>query len=468
MKFRHTKIICTIGPKTCSYDMLEKLARAGMDVARLNMSHGDHAWHEDVIRHIHKLNRDESLDVSVMVDIMGPQIRTGDLDDPLKLKKGDRLTLAVDYDEKDVNSVWVSYDRFLDDIKIGDTILIDNGLLKLKVFEKNARSVICRCLNKYVLTSRRHVNLPGHKLRLPSLTKKDWSDIHLAQELDVDFLALSFVRSAKDLTLVKSYLHKKKTPIDVIAKIETREAVSDIKNIVNAADGIMIARGDLGAELPFSEVPILQKEIIELCNDANKPVIVATHILESMIEHATPTRAEVTDLSYAVFQRADCVMLSGETAVGAYPVESVKTMAQVVDRIEKELLKEDIVFLHENNTSKEEIVESASVMAVNLKAKAIVVFTHSGNSARLTSRCRSGIPIYAFSREEKVDEKLRIAWGVQAFHYRSPDDPEKKIQTAFDMLRKKKLLRLGDKVIVVSDVVTATKERVGSVQIREI
>ncbi len=469
MKFRRTKVICTIGPKSDSKNQILKLARAGMNIARLNMSHGEHKWYESVIKNINTVNKRYGFNIAIMLDTKGPEIRTGDLPDPVKVKKGQMLTLTVcGAVNLAPNTIWINYDHFVKDVRVGDKILIDNGLLKLRVIKKTSTEVGCECLNNYVITSRRHVNLPKISLKLPAITKKDWKDISFAIKNEVNFIALSFVRRAKDIEQVKAYLIKKKVNISVIAKIESHESIPKIEQIIKASDGVLIARGDLGAELPYYEVPVLQREIINICNEMNKPVIVATHILESMIQHSAPTRAEVSDLSQAVFQRADATMLSGETAIGGYPVESVKTMVNVINRIEEEIYKEDMVILHDTSSEKEEMAEAASVMATNLKIKAILVFTHTGRLALLVSRCRPNSSIFAFSRTEGIDKKLQLAFGVYPFHYTAPDNSEKKIMKAFQILRKKHFLKKGDKVIVISDIRITGDKCVQSIQVREI
>jgi pyruvate kinase len=469
MKFRRTKVICTIGPQTNSKAQLLKLAQAGMNVARLNMSHGEHKWHKEVIRNVNAVNKKYDFNIAIMLDTKGPEIRTGDLPDPIKVKKGQMINLTIQgAPTLPPNTVWINYDRFVKDVHVGDRILIDNGLLKLKVIKKNSADVECLCLNGYTITSRRHINLPKSFLKMPAITKKDWKDIAFGIKHNVDFIALSFVRKAKDIEEVRKYLSRKKKDISIISKIESHESIPKVEEIIEASDGILIARGDLGAELPYYEVPVLQREIINICNEMNKPVIVATHILESMIQHSAPTRAEVNDLSQAVFQRADATMLSGETAVGNYPVEAVKTMVNVINRIEEEVYRNEAVLLHDTNSVKEEIVEAASVMATNLKVKAILVFTHSGRLALLTSRCRPSSPIFSFSRTKGVDKKLQLAFGVHPFHYTAPNDPEKKIKKAFQILLKEKYLKKGDGVIVVSDVRATRGKHIQSVQVREI
>ncbi len=467
MKFRRTKVVCTIGPSTIEPADLLSLMRAGMDIARLNMSHGEHSWHKGAINTVKKLNTRYGFRTAIMLDTKGPEIRTGDVSEPVKLRRGDTLILTIRRAVKlPKNTVEVNYDNFVNDVKVGDKILVDNGLLRLTIFKKTKLDVFCQCHNGFTLTSRRHINLPKSNVTLPAVTKRDWDDIAFGAKNGIDFVALSFVRRAKDIEDVRAFLQRRKSSAGVIAKIESHQSILHLEEIIRASDGVLIARGDLGAELPYYEVPVIQKEIISRCNEYNKPVIVATHILESMIEHPMPTRAEVNDLSQAVFQMADATMLSGETAAGKYPFESVKTMVSVIERIEREVYTNETVLLHETNSVKEEVVEAAAVMATNLKVKAIVVFTHSGNMALLTSRCRPSVPIFAFSRTPSVEKRLAMAFGIEAFHYASPDNPERKIQIAFSILLAKKLLKKGDRVIVISDVLTSDQLKVPSVQVR--
>lgn len=435
---------------------------------RLNMSHGDHVWHARVISDIRKLQK-QGYALAIMVDITGPQVRTGDLKIPLKVRKGDILRISTrglsDHDHKMIS---VNYDHFATSVKLGSTIVMDNGLLKLRVIGKTADSVRCQCLGNFTIGSRRHINLPGVSLKLPFLTKKDWDDLKFGITQDVDFFALSFVRRAKDILQVRKFLEKKRFSASLIAKIESHESIKVLPEIVEVSDAVMVARGDLGAEVPFSEVPILQRDIIDLCNLKSKPVIVATHILESMTEHPTPTRAEVSDLANAVFQGADAVMLSGETANGAYPLEALEAMTSVIDRTEEDVLRNHSALLHHDNVLKEELAESAAVMAANLHAKGIVVFTHSGYLATLSSRSRPVVPVFAFSRTPKVDRKLLLAWGVKPFFFQAPEDSESRISKAFHILQKAKYLRKGDQVILLSDILSGADKRVHTVQVRTI
>ncbi|MEN8258030.1 MAG: pyruvate kinase [Thermodesulfobacteriota bacterium] len=463
---RKTKIVCTIGPRTESYEMLKALTMKGMNIARLNMSHGDHGWHGKVIHHLKRLNRKEKRAVAILLDTKGPEIRTGDVNPDIQLKTGDLLTFTIRKKAKlEPYCVEVSYDGFIDDVSVGDTILVDGGMIGLEVVEKSACDIHCKSLDEGVLSSRRHLNIRGKSADLPSITEKDWADIEFAIEQGIDFIALSFVREASSIIELQHYLKGKNAKIDVVAKIESAEAIPDLAEIIEAADGVMIARGDLGAELPIEEVPHLQEEIIQRCRKAVKPVIVATHMLESMIINPTPTRAEVTDITQAILQGADCTMLSGETATGKYPLRALEVMDSVARRTEERQRLDARVEVEPSSIAKYEITRSAATLNNNLEAKATLVFTRRGLMAVLVSRCRPSQPIYAFTNTSHVRRRLAIHWGVQAFIVKFSNDPETTISRAIELLTAKKIVSSGDRVVVVSDILAGGKF-VETVQVR--
>jgi len=463
---RNTKIICTIGPGTASFEMLKQLVENGMDVARLNMSHGSHDWHRTVIHHIKRLNKKFGGAVAILLDTKGPEVRTGDVCRDLVLKKGDQLILTVRRQaELEANTVEVSYDGFVSEVEVGDTVLIDGGMLSLKVRRIAGKDIHCECLDDAILTSRRHVNIRGKSADLPSITDKDWEDIRFGIENGIDFIALSFVRTADAITELRRYLQCANASIDIIAKIESAEAVPHFDEIIARSDGILIARGDLGAELPFEEVPLLQEEIVRKCRAVGKPVIVATHMLESMIVNPTPTRAEVTDVTQAVLQGADATMLSGETATGKHPLKAIEAMDTVARRIERKMALDTTVRVVASENPKHEIARSASILNNNLHASAILVFTRRGLMAMLLSRCRPSAPIYAFTNTTHVRRRLGIFWGVHPFLVKLSKDPEVSITRALDKLLRRQLLRAGNRVIVVSDILVDGKF-VETVQVR--
>ncbi|HIJ80027.1 MAG: pyruvate kinase [Desulfobulbaceae bacterium] len=463
---RNTKIICTIGPRTASYEMLKQLAENGMDVARLNMSHGSYDWHRTVIHHIKRLNKKLGGALAILLDTKGPEVRTGDVCGDMHLKKGEQLILTVRRQaELEAGTVEVSYDGFVNEVEVGDTVLIDGGMISLKVRRIVGKDIYCDCLDDAVLTSRRHVNIRGKSADLPSITDKDWEDIRFGIENGVDFIALSFVRTAESITEVRKYIQAEKASIDILAKIESAEAIPHLDKIIDRSDGIMIARGDLGAELPFEEVPLLQEEIVAKCRAAGKPVIVATHMLESMIVNPTPTRAEVTDITQAVLQGADATMLSGETATGKYPLKALNAMDTVARRIELKLGLDPTVRVAATENSKYEIARSASILNNNLHADAILVFTRRGLMAMMLSRCRPSSPIYAFTNTTNVRRRLGIFWGLHPFLIKLSNDPEVSITRALDKLLHRQLLKPGNRVIVVSDILAGEKF-VETVQVR--
>src|SRR5256885_455714 len=322
---RKTKIIATIGPATESPEMLARLIGAGVNIFRLNMSHATHDWTRRVTSEIRSAAATSQRFVGIMMDTQGPAIRTGELPVPLDLEPGEKFTLTVRGERsEEERSVDVNYENFVNDINVGDVVLIDNGAIQIKVLAKSGKKVDCEVLTEGKLGSRRHINLPGVKVSLPALTAKDIEDVRLGLELGVDFIALSFVREARDLMQLRELFPESKPHPLVIAKIEDQEALRNLDEIIREADAVMVARGDLGIEVPYEELPIIQRRIIKICLRVGRPVIVATHMLESMIESPMPTRAEVTDVANAVFEQADAIMLSGETTVGKYPLKCVE------------------------------------------------------------------------------------------------------------------------------------------------
>jgi pyruvate kinase len=464
---RKTKIICTIGPNTASFDKLKKLAEKGMNVARLNMSHGSHEWHLNVIHGIKRLNRKFGSTIAILLDTKGPEVRTGDVKRDLVLRKGGSLTLTIRRQaELEANCVEVSYDGFVNEVEFGDTILIDGGMISLLVKEVTAKDVRCICLDNGVLTSRRHINIRGKSADLPAINDKDWQDINFGIENHVDFIALSFVRSASAIEELQRYLQEKKAPIDILAKIESAQSIPHLDEIIAVADGIMIARGDLGAELPYEEVPLLQDEIIRKCRAVGKPVV-ATHMLESMIVNPTPTRAEVTDITHAVQQGTDAVMLSGETATGKHPCKALEVMDAVARRIEKQMGLDTTVRVKATNNPKEEIARSAAILSNNLQAVGILVFTRRGLMAVLLSKCRPVAPILAFTNTTHVRRRLGLYWGIHAFRIDFSKDPEVSIQRAVEQLQRRGIIKAGERVIVLSDILVGGKF-IETVQVRTI
>jgi len=444
------------------------LAEGGMNIARLNISHGNYEWHRKVIKHIRTLNEKCQYSIAVMLDTKGSEVRSGDLKNELSLSKGDEFIFTVRREpEYPENTTEVSYDSFIDDVKVGDIILVDGGMISFKVKEKTAQDMICECRDGGILTSRRHLNIRGKSVKLPSITEGDWKDIEFGIKEGVDFIALSFVKTPGAVKDLKRFLAKKKSPAEVVAKIESAVSIQHLEEIIKASDGVMVARGDLGSELPFEEVPLIQEKIVKLSRFHGKPVIIATHLLESMIIHPTPTRAEVSDIAQAVKERADAIMLSGETATGNYPFKALEVMDKVARRIEKKMEESKKVIVPISDSPEEQITMSAAIIGNNIKADYILVFTRSGFMASLLSRCRPNSPIYAFANTMHVSRKLNLYWGMQSFHIEFFHNPEKTIQHAIAFLKKRKLIKKNHRVVIVSDIL-ASEEFVDTIQVRTI
>src|SRR5437773_3036495 len=430
------------------------------------MSHATHEWVREIVPRIRRLAEAAGRPVAILLDTQGPAIRTSDVKTDLDLKPGDILEFTVrGAKSKEPYSVDVNYPGFVKDVAVGDKILVDNGLIKLSVLDKGKDRVRTRVLTPALLGSRRHINLPGVHVNLPPLTKKDIADVGLGAELGVDFVALSFVRKPSDLVELRNLLGHKKSKAQVLAKIEDQAAVESIDNIIKTADLVMVARGDLGIEVPMEELPIIQRRIVKNCIRLGKPVVVATHLLESMIKNRVPTRAEITDVANAVFEQADAIMLSGETSIGQYPVECVEVLNRVATRNERSggagyaesAILED---------ARQKTVASAVVLANSLARSKIIVFTRHGRMARNTSNLRpERAIIFAFTPSEEVRRQLSICWGVCPVRIEFSDDPNVTIETAQKYLRDQKLTTAGDNLVVISDV-RARDALVDCVQLR--
>jgi pyruvate kinase len=463
---RKTKIICTLGPATQQTDVLRQLIQKGADVFRLNMSHADHGWVREVVPCIRALAQEARRSVGILLDTQGPAIRTGDLEAPLHLKQDDILELTVAGARSEGRySVGVNYEGLVDDVSVGDTILVDSGMIRLVVVEKQGKRVRCKVMTPGTLGSRRHINLPGVHVNLPPLTEKDLADISLGTELGVDFVALSFVRQKSDLDKLRGVLADNTSKALIIAKIEDQLAVRAIGDMIEGADVIMIARGDLGIECPMEELPIIQRRIVKSCLRLGKPVIVATQLLESMTTNPLPTRAEITDVANAVFEQADAIMLSGETSLGRYPVECVRVLNRVALRIERSGgagYAESAILADQ----RQKTVASAVLLANSLANSKIIVFTRHGAMARNVSKLRpKNAPIFAFTSSEEVYRQLSIYWGVYPVRIDFVDDPNATIEAAVMFLRRTKLAAPGDRLVIISDM-CAGEERVDSVQLR--
>jgi len=451
---RKTKIIATLGPATDSPEGIRELIQAGVNVFRLNMSHARHDWVREVVTIIREVSDSLKKRVGILMDTQGPAIRTGDLPSKLDLKSGDVFTFTVrGAVSEEEFSVDVNYDGLIDDIHVGDVVKVDNGVIEMKVLSKEKNHLRCEVLTPGELGSRRHINLPGVKVNLPAMTDKDRADVRLGAEVKVDYVALSFVREAADIGQLRAFMEECDFEAKVVAKIEDQSAVRNIRGIMAAADAIMVARGDLGVEVPYEELPIIQRRIVKACVQGMKPVVVATHMLESMIENPIPTRAEITDVANAVFEQADAIMLSGETTVGKYPRRCVEVLNRVAGRIENSGnagYSADI----EVSDDRSRVVASAVHLADASRAAGILVFTRTGRLAAKTAALRPRFsPIFAFAPSEEVTRQLTLNFGVTGLYVNFDEKVHVNILDAEKKLKNRQLIQSGDRVVVVSDLV---------------
>lgn len=454
---RKTKIIATIGPKTADKKSIEELGKAGTSIVRLNMSHGDHKWHEKVINMVKKVNKKLNLQLAIMLDTTGPEIRTdSEGDGEIGLEEGDTFKIAIssacDVAEEEKHT-HIHCEELVTNLKKNDLMLIDDGLIALKVTSIDKHQIICEVLNKGKIGDKKCVNLPGIRVNLPALTDKDKNDMKLAIKHKLQYVAQSFVRNKDDILELRKVLSKAKKKIHIIAKIEDEEGIKNIDEIIKEADGVMVARGDLGVELPLEEIPIAQRSIVVKCIAAGKPVIVATHLLESMVDNPRPTRAEVTDVANAIFERADAVLLTSETTKGNYPVECVKTIDRIALNVQKRFkskIKHE--YTPEKKSIKDTITKGACFNAENLKAKAIVVFTKSGKLLSKVVKHRPNTNVYAFTNDKDTCRKLVINWGTVPFYIDFKRLHEKTVRDAIKILKKHEVVKNNDTIIIVSDV----------------
>lgn len=464
---RRTNIIATIGPATEAPEMLEKLIQAGIDIARINMSHAKHDQVKEIVTNIRNISQRCNRVVGILMDAQGPAIRTGDLPEALNLKPGETIALTVRGETSDeYRSVHVNYDQFIDDVSIGDTVLIDNGVIQLKALEKRKNQLYCKVLTEGVLGSRRHINLPGVRVNLPSLTEKDLEDINFGIKLGVDFFAISFVREASDILQLKGILDCQKAPQKIIAKLEDQQGISNLDEIIEVADAVMVARGDLGIECHYEELPIIQRRMVKQCIRKGRPVIVATHMLESMIENPSPTRAEITDVANAVFEQVDAMMLSGETSSGKYPVQCIEIMDRIARRIERSG-GAGYADQAELDSEQAKLMKAACVMTDQLGAKPLVIFTRSGNTARHAAWLRpKKTPIYAFTDDKKLFYQLSLNWGTQPYLIRfDEEEPSNTVDAALDILKRNRKIKPGETIVLVTEVKIKNKQ-VATIQMR--
>ncbi len=475
---RRTKIVCTIGPATESEEQLERLIRAGMNVARLNFSHGTHEEHGTIIRRVRALSERLNTPVAILQDLQGPKIRVGSLQDkqPITLTDGATMTITTRNVAGDATIIPTTYTALPQDVKLGDRILLDDGLMELRVTGFNETDVQCMVIHGGLLKEHKGINLPGVKVSAASLTEKDCDDLRFGVAQGVDYIALSFVRTAQDIIQARKYLHKVQDElaghhtsemIPLIAKIEKPEAVEHLDEILAVVDGAMVARGDLGVEMPLEKVPLIQKRIIARCNQLGLPVITATQMLESMISNPRPTRAEVNDVANAVIDQTDAVMLSAETSVGDYPIEAVQTMVRIA--LEIETGNHIMHPVQRGHLSKSQAVSHAArELAEEASVKAIVVFTRTGMSAHLISKDRPRTPVLAYTPSFAVYQRLALWWGVWSYRIAMHGTTEELIAQVDQYLQKDNLVQKGEHVVIMGGFPIASQARTNFVKLHPI
>lgn len=456
---RNTKIVCTIGPASESVETLEKLMGAGMNVARLNFSHGDYEEHGARIKNIRLAALKRNKNVAILLDTKGPEIRTGNFKDGrADIEKGQTVYISMDEVEGTAERFSVSYSGLIDDVEVGSKILIDDGLIELEVvnIDKEKNEIETKALNSGEVKNKKGVNVPNVSLNLPGITEKDRQDIIFGIENNVDFIAPSFIRRASDVLEIRDVLEKHNGEgIHIIPKIENQEGIDNIDEILEVSDGLMVARGDLGVEIPAEDVPLVQKQLIHKCNNAGKPVITATQMLDSMQRNPRPTRAEASDVANAIFDGTDAVMLSGETAAGLYPVESVQTMNNIALKAESALQHKRILderSKHVNMTITEAISQSVTHTAINLDVKAIIAPTESGYTARMISKYRPKQTIVAVTFNDRVNRQLALVWGVHPVQGKKTSSTDEMLDVAIKRGLASGVCKHGDRVLITAGV----------------
>lgn len=454
----NTKIVCTLGPSSNSVAMLMQLIHSGIDIVRLNFSHGTHDDHAQTLTNLREAVRRTSEHVTVLQDLQGPKIRIGEFDVPfIELRQGETFAITTDSIIGNARRVSTTYASLTKDVQPGDMILLDDGKLRLRVLEVRNNDVQCEVIVGGTLSAKKGINLPNVAVSTPSLTAKDMLDLEFGIRNDIDYVALSFVRSADDIRMLRKEIIgriEKSRFLPIVAKIEKPQAVVNIDEIIGEADAIMIARGDLGVELPPEDVPMLQKKIIQKCNAAGKPVIIATQMLESMINNPTPTRAEANDVANGVVDGADAVMLSGETSIGKYPLETVQIMDRIIRKVESELLHVSSLAKHMSGgvvSRHDALARAACVLAEQMNAAAIVCVTHSGETAKFVSRYRPRTRIFAIADRPKIVRRLNLIWGVHGIVLDSIEkDSDKALKEIQEKLVTSGLIQRGEYMVILA------------------
>lgn len=448
---RRAKIVCTLGPAVESVQKITELINAGMNMARLNLSHGSHDEHQKRVDLVRSAAKKANKAVAILVDLQGPKIRLGRFSSgPHELSRGDTFTITTDDIDGTKDKVSTTYKGLPGDCKAGDSIMIDDGKVSVQVVQVKGSDVITKVVQSGMVSNNKGINLPGVAVSLPALSEKDIADLRWGLLAGVDFIALSFVRNAADIKDIHKIMNEVGVKVPVIAKIEKPQAVENLQEIVDAFDGIMVARGDLGVELPIEDVPMVQKRCITMARESAKPVIVATQMLDSMISNSQPTRAEATDCANAVLDGADALMLSGETSVGDFPIDAVKVMARIIERTEEVALDQIPPLKHSPATKAGAITKAATEVGLTVGAKFLVAFTQSGDSARRMSRLRSPIPMLALTPEIGTYNRLALSWGVESLLTASVNHTDEMVMQVDTILIESKRVKIGDLVLIVA------------------
>ncbi len=448
---RRAKIVCTLGPAVESVEKITELIDAGMNMARLNLSHGSHDEHQKRLDLVRVASKKANKAVAILVDLQGPKIRLGRFSSgPHELSRGDTFTITTDDIAGTKDKVSTTYKGLPGDCKAGDAIMIDDGKVSVQVVQVKGNDVITKVIQPGMVSNNKGINLPGVAVSLPALSEKDIADLRWGLKAGVDFIALSFVRNAADIKDIHKIMDEVGVKVPVIAKIEKPQAVENLQEIVDTFDGIMVARGDLGVELPIEDVPMVQKSCITMARESAKPVIVATQMLDSMISNSQPTRAEATDCANAVLDGADALMLSGETSVGDFPIDAVKVMARIIERTEEVALDQIPPLKHSPATKAGAITKAATEVGLTVGAKYLVAFTQSGDSARRMSRLRSPIPMLALTPEIGTYNRLALSWGVESLLTASVNHTDEMVMQVDTILIESKRVKIGDLVLIVA------------------
>lgn len=466
---RFTKVIFTIGPATIDVNILRKIFRAGVDVCRINMAHASHEWTNRAVAAVRTASEAECKQVALLMDIKGPEVRTGFLETSIELRKGQQIDLTQSAEAIPADSILavdINYPALIDEVEIGDVLLVDSGLMRFEVDKIFKDRLRCKVIIPGQLGSRRHINIPGKKINLPAMTEKDVEDTKVGIEAGVDFFALSFVREAGDVEELKQFLYDNGSEAKVIAKIEDQRGIDNLNEIIAVSDGLMVARGDLGIEVSYEKLPIIQIQAVDAAITTGIPVIMATHLLESMIESPMPTRAEITDVSNSVFERVDSVMLSGETSVGKHPVECVKVLNKIMRNVERYADRGGFNQALQLATTREKLMKAAVLMARELGGVGIVVYSSNGLHVQTLSSLRPhGCPIYVFTENEKIIFESKLLWGVMAFLLKFRDAQESTISDSIHRLRSDGLVNNGDQLVIIPNLLFG---EVNMIQIRDV